>query len=152
MVLNWQRVPLHSRTKGGEEIHPLKLFKQIWGRGGHTLQRWYGEPRLLGLGISINKGWFISHTDFGMGRDPSPSLSQAQTVYSLILNNNKKKKLNGDHYLICRLPPQGKRERVAGCCCRSFFLPCPTCMPHGAEKECGENNQHAMKLAQVFVI
>ncbi len=70
---------------------------------------------VLGLAISINKGWFISHHDFGMGGIPLPlCLSQTQTVYSVILNNNNNnniKKLNGNHYLTCRLPLKVKRGR-----------------------------------------
>ena len=93
MLLDWKRVPFHSRTEGGEEMHPLKLFGQrgggvvtpcndiIW-RTQTTWTRHLNKQRVVHLPQWFqnrvwppptgwkNTGWFISHHDFGMGCDP----------------------------------------------------------------------------------
>ncbi len=65
MVLNWQKNWRERRDTSS---------KVIWSKGeggvSHPVTILYGEPRLLGLAISINKGWFISHHDFRIGCDP----------------------------------------------------------------------------------
>ncbi len=46
----------------------------------------------------------MSRYDFGMGCDSL--FLRLKKVYSMILNNNNNDKINSDHYLTCRLPPQ----------------------------------------------